>query len=354
MALQTIVGGVHLFPLPDNASGAPGISNNASLAMASASQQCAFIFTATRTGNIRTPGFYVNSVTSAPTAAHDVRMETVDASTGLNTGSLVSTNSNGSITLNTTGWKTVTLTADAVVTAGTAYALVFVAPGANQGSIRLGSFGNDFTDFPYLRTVSAGKAAGAPIMALEYDDGVVSHVPGAWPISAITSPGAYGSGTNPNKRGIRFRVPFTGRLAGCEAWGDYDGDFDFVLYTGGTSASTLLSVDKDLRGTTTGTNPYKFEFTTKPTISANTFYRLALVPTSATVIESYGLTVNAAKYMDGLAGGQDVHYTTVNGTPSAEGDWTNTTTIRLCIALRFDKLDDGVQLGGESAYTSVG
>lgn len=346
MALQTIVGGLPLFAMPQGMSGVLAITNNASLSMASASQQCGFVFAAPKAGNIRKLSVIVTSVTSAPTNTHDFRLETVSTTTGLNTGSLVGTTTNAAVLLNTTGWKTVTLTLDATVTDGQLLALIVVAPGSNQGSIRLGTFFQDYNDFPYMRTVGGAVSGGnnPPVMAIEYDDATIGYVPGCWPIDSVTSPGTFASAA---KRGIRFKVPFKARLAGCHLYGDLDGDCNIVLYEGGTTATTLMSFDKDTRGTTVGGN-YKFAFTTKPTLAAATYYRLVVAPTSATACEIFACTVNAAKYLDALPGGQDLHYTTVASAPGAEGDWTNTLTTRPFLTPIFDQLDDGLTVGGGS------
>lgn len=341
--------GLPLFPLPVNITGIPDLPASASLRLNVASSQTGFVFAIPKTGTVRYLNYYVSNVLSAPTSAFDIRLETVDAATGLNSGTLMGTNANASATLTTVGWKQTQLTADCAVTAGTPAAVIVVAPGSGQGDIRIGVFADDISDLPYVRTSTATKIPLSPVLALEYDDGSVPYMPGCWPISAVDPSGVFAS---PVKRGCRFKVPEVMRLAGCHLWGDLDGDVDIVLYSGGTVATTCVAGwDKDIRGITTG-GVYKFRFTTQPTLAANTWYRLVLAPTTATGCEIYGIDVAAAAYLDGLPGGQDLHYTTVASAPAAEGDWTNTTTRRLFITPVVE-FDDGLVIPVETSYAFV-
>jgi hypothetical protein len=354
MALVTIPGGgVTLMPMPQAYVQTPDIAGNSTLQMNAASEKCGNVFRISQTGNVRHVSFVVDSVTIAPTAAHDIRLETVDATTGLSTGSLFGANTNGSATLDTTGFKTVTLTADAAVTVGDTVALVIAAPGANFGSITLGVFADDNATVPYTLDAPTAAAKGTLnlIMALEYDTGEVVYLPGVWTFSAITNQ-TYNSGSNPDRRGLRFSVPMPCRLSGCDLWADGDGDYNVLFYAAdGTTATTVYVADKDVRDATLP-GVQKIAFTTKQTLVADTFYRLVVLPTSVTNINTYRMDFSAAKYMDATPGGQDCHFTTANGAPAAEGDWTQTTTSRLFVSLRFDQLDDGTGDGGggETAY----
>jgi hypothetical protein len=356
MALVDVVGSLALFQF-ENQGGAPTITGGVGNLIDAAGEKTGIVFQVPRTGNIRYVSFVVATVGSAPTGVHDVRLETVDAATGLATGTLVGTNTNNTQLLNTTGWKTVQLTADASVTEGQMVALMVVAPGANFGAIRTGSFTNfEGAQVPYSLLAPAGgtrSQIGAP-MAVEYDDATIPVLQTSWPASSITAQ-TYQSGTNPNRRGIIFSVPFACRLSGCVASLNATGDFNVVFYaTDGVTATTVATSDKDVRAGVVGKNT--IDFTTKPTLVANTPYRLVFVPTTATTMTLYTMTLSASKYLAGFPGGTAIYQTTVNGAPAAEGDWTQTDTSRPLIGLMFDQVDDGTGApgGSEVAYTFVG
>lgn len=359
MALATIPGGgVTLMPMPLGVSSQPNISISAtSFRLDTSSEQCGLVFVVPRTGNIRALSFLVGTVTSAPSGNHDVRLETVDAGTGINTGTLAGTTTNGAILLSTTGWKSVTLTADAAVTAGQQLALMVQAPASDFGDVTLADFADESwaAGVPYSITTTGAKSALALIAAVEYDDGAVVPIPGLWPLSAVTID-TFSNASTPDRRGLRFQAPGPMRLAGCTLWVDTDGDFDVVFYAAdGTSATTVFDGDKDLRQSAAAGCQH-LTFSTAPTLAANTTYRLVIVPTTTTALTLYGMTVAAAKYLDAVPGGQACHFTTADGAPSVIGDWTDTTTQRPWISLRIDQVDDGAAGGGstEAAYPFIG
>lgn len=323
-----------------------------SLVMDAANEENVFIFRATRTGNIRKAHFLLHTVSSAPSSNHSVRIETVDASTGLSTGTLVATDTSGSQLLDTVGWKTITLTADAAVTLGTAYALVVKAPSSNFGNVGLGSFPDQNGDFPYC-TVAGAKSAStvSGLFAIEYDDGTLEAIPGVWPISAINSRTYNNTGTN--HRALRFKWPAPTRLIGCVLWIDADGDFDVVFYdSDGASATTLLSVDKDLRAGATPMVQF-LRFTTTKSITKDTFYRIAIVPTSSTNVVIYDFDVASAAVLNAVPGGANFHLSTADGTPANDAAWTQTLTNRPFIAPIFDQVDDGVSVSPVIAGTPM-
>ena len=349
MALQTIAGGLWLPNYPGSASNAPNIGGS-DFVMDAASERVFAVFSAPKTGNISKVGFRVQTVTSAPTGVHDIRIETVDATTGLNTGTLVEANANATTTLDTVGWKLITLTDSCAVTAGQIIAVGVVAPAANFGNIALASYADDtLVRFPYTILTSGVKSAGiSPIFTFEYSDGSYECVQGIWPYSVINSRTTHNSGSAPDRRGLRFRIPFKARLAGCWVWTDPDGDFDIVHYAAdGTTATVMHSHDKDIVAANSA-GVMRFRFATTKTIEKNTDYRLVVMPTTATNVTVYDADVNAAADLNALEGGSNFHLTTANDTPTVEGDWTQTLTARPFMGLYLDQFDDAVQVGGGS------
>lgn len=327
------------------------LTGNLNFALDAANEQCAFVFAAPA-GNIRTIGFYVATVTTAPTSAHDIRLETVDATTGLPTGTLVGTNTNGSATLNSTGWKEVTLTADASPTEGTSIAIVIKAPAANFGNIRPGTVSGIVQNFPYSVTTAGSKTTLIGACGVMLDDGTVPCV-GTFPVSAFTST-TWNSGSNPDRRGFRFKLPGPARLRGAGLWIDADGAFNCVFYASdGATATTLTpspAADPDVRGST-AIGASTIRFTNPQTLAADTWYRCVLLPTSGSNIAVLRAQAGSAAWLGGLPGGVNFQWTQVNGAPANEAAWTNDDTSVLYGGLIFDQIDDGTGSGGgETSY----
>lgn len=312
-----------------------------------ANEEVGFVFRAPKSGNIRKVHFQVHTVTSAPTSNHTVSIQTVDLTTGLNSGTIVGGGSPASVTalLDTPGWKTLTLTNDAAVTIGTPYAIVVKAPATNFGNIGLTHFPDEGGDYPYTLVAGAkGSSATSGVFSVEYSDGTFEVIPGIWPISVVNTR-TFNSSSNPNRRALRFKWPGPTRLIGCRIVIDADGDFDIVFYgSDGATATTLLSVDKDIRAGSAATMQH-LRFDTYATIQANTFYRLALVP-GASNISIYDADVASAAILDAMPGGQNFHLSTADGPPANEAAWTQTLTNRPFIYPIFDQIDDGTGGGG--------
>lgn len=346
MALVDIPGGLFIPAYPTQMGSAPSIAGNA-LLLDAASEAVGPICQAPKAGNIAKIGFRVHAVTSAPTENHDIRLESVDLASGLRSGSLVAANANASALLDSTGWKLVTLTAAAAVTKGQLIAPTVKAPATNFGNIGLAHFEDVRRWFPFTDIVGGKNLTSAPCFTLEYDDGSYDVVEGIYPYSVINTR-TYGSSTNPNRRGMRFQVPFKARLAGM--WVvmtvNTGADFDVVFYASdGTTATTLVQWDGHVSAAAS-VGLHKLRFATPVTLEPNTNYRIALVPTTTTSIVIYDTDVNAAADLDAWSGGQEFHSTTVNGAPGAEGDWTQTLTNRPFMGLWFDQLSDDAGAGG--------
>lgn len=348
MAFVTIPGGGFTHPwTPVDLT----LAGNLNFVLDAAGEQCAFIFQAPA-GTIRKIGFRVATVTSAPTGNHDIRLETVDLSTGLPTGTLVGTNTNAAALLNSTGWKEVTLTADATPTEGDLIAIVIKAPATNFGNIRPATLAGIVQNLPYSVTTAGGKTTLIGACGVMLDDGTVPNV-GTWPINAINSV-SWDSADNPDRRGFRFKVPGTVRLGGLRAWVDADGLFDLLFYdSNGTSVTTVkANVDPDARGSTSvGEHLIRLTGANCQELDAETWYRLVLLPTTSNNIALSEIQVGAAAWLGGLPGGVNMHWTQVNGAPANEAAWTNTTTSVPYGGLIFDQIDDGTGAGsGEQSH----
>jgi len=341
MAEQTIQG---RFEVPqmilDRSPAIVGITIDA------ASEKAAFVFRAPKTGTISKVAFRTETVTTGATV--DVRLETVSTANGDPTGTLLGTNSNGSQVIadaDDDTWFTTSLTTGVAVTRGDLMSAVIVNPAGSPGSMLIAELDDSlvFYGFPYgdAYTASWSKRTDYAIMAFEYDDGSYATVPQAFPVSNINSV-AFNNTSDPDHRGLKFKLPFPFRLAGIWLLLDLDGDADIKLYdSDGTSVLATTSIDSNVRYTTSSKVLF-VDFASPQSLSKDVSYRVVVEPTSATSVTLFDFDVNSAAVMDAFSGGQDFHHT-----EKKDAGWTDTTTKRPWIGLLIDGFDDGA--GGSTS-----
>lgn len=302
----------------------------------------AFVVAAPKAGDIHKVHWRVGTVTT-PTDT-DVRLETVSATDGFPTGTLLGTTTNGTITsgsITSNTWQAATLTADATVTKGQLVAVV-IAPSGTPSYLISSITG---AGFPY-RALYTGSWSSSPIArpvcALEYSDGSFALMPGVFPFSAINIH-TFANNSTPDELALKFRLAAPVRVSGAWAALDSDGDVGIVLYdSDGTTALATASKDKDVTPATSGIGPFYFTFSSSQQLSASTYYRLAVKPSTTTSLSAYSFDVNSAAILDQLEGGQDFHYSS----RTDAGAWSDTTTRRLMVGLIIDGIDDGAGAGG--------
>lgn len=303
------------------------------LLLDAAGEKAAFVLQCPKTGNIHKLHFGVSFlVTSTST---DVRLETVDATTGDPSGTLEGTNTNGTLAVVTDGWHVITLTADAAVTKGDLVALVIAPSGTPSYRVNLSNAGGT-TGIPYTDHFAAAWTKGGipPCCALEYDDGSFAYMPGTIPATALNVH-AISNATDPDEIALKFTLPHSCRVAGAWIMAERDGDVDLVLYdSDGSSVLESVSLDTNISGFNTG-RLHLALFDTPVTLLANTAYFLSAKPSSATALDVYSFDVDTAAVLDQMAGGQAFHYReAVNGTWDAA-----LTTRRPFMGLIIDGID---------------
>ncbi len=300
-----------------------------------------------KTGNITKIGFRTKTVSQ--TDAMRISLQTVDGATGRPTGTLIHANAYGvqaSVASFTTYW--VSLQAPVAVTQdGTIIAIVVEFNSFVNGNVqidaRIGNFGP--TDFPYVFQflgAAWGTHTQIPNFALEYSTGMEPLI-AMMPV-VTSSSASWDTNDNPDRRGLRFSVPYNCRLSGIVFNSDLDADTDIEIYD--SDGVTIIpdgtiSLDANLRGSAGVRNIYRY-LATPIELAKDTFYRVVLHPTTGTNIKLYTLVVTddgASEAMNAIDGGVNFHYTTCHGSPSAEGDWTQTATRRPLIGLMIDKLE---------------
>lgn len=338
--------GLMIPQLPDSGGSlTPTLTN---LLLDASGEKAAFVVRAPKTGAIRKVGFLARTVTT-PTDT-DVRIETVDLTTGFPSGTLFGTNTNvtvasGSITSNT--WITSgALTADASVSRGDLLAVVIAPSGSPNYNVA--AFLSSIYEFPYplLYTTSYSKSSASPIVSLEYSDGSYAYIPGVTPCSTLTST-TFNSGSTPDERALKFRMAAPVRVAGVWAAIDLDNDAEIVLYdSDGSTALATVAMDKDVRRSTNSVY-FHVQFASQVSLSASTYYYLAVKP-GASSVTLQEFSVSAAGVLDQMAGGQDFHF----ASRTDAGSWSATTTTRPFMGLIIDGIDDGAGGGGSVAWIS--
>jgi hypothetical protein len=182
---------------------------------------------------------------------------------------------------------------------------------------------------------------------LEYDDGSLAYtdtlLPGAG--AGLT----LASNTTPDEAALYFRFPVGVTVGGAYLFLDIDAALDVVLYdTDGTTALATVSLDSDVRASTSA-NGTLVVFPTEIDLTANSFYRLAVKPTTTTAVGYRRMTVRAAGSMDMFDLGQNAYLST----RTDAGAWTETTTLRPRMSLLVTKVHDGSG-GGSGGYVIGG
>lgn len=333
------------FTLQDNAAPTIGTTTISSTGKA------AFVFMAPKTGNIHKVHFLCSGFTSSG-GAYEVRIETIDATTGQPTGTLLAANTaNVGATISAAGWQTVTLTADAAVTRGTYYAIVIKTNGANAQSWTVGNL-SVLGVLPYrVKWVSSWANQGdLPIFAVEYDDASFGCIPTVYPLTALNTR-TFGSGSTPDERGLYFALGYPAKLAGVRCFIDGDADWSVKLYD--TDLSTVLenvAIDKDYRGGTAFAT-YDVWFSQDRTLAYNGAYIVSIVPTSASTMSMIDIDLpSTAVLAQFLPAG-----TFKTATRTDAGAWSYNTTNLPWISLILTGLDNGQSAGaGEHSYAGAG
>lgn len=309
-----------------------------------AGEKAAFIFQAPKTGTVAKVGFRTRTVTTGDTV--DVRLETVSTANGDPTGTLLGANSNGAQVIadgDDGTWFLTALTTPVAVTKGDIIAVVIVN-GGGGGDLNIGHTTRWTVNFPYVDDFVGGawtKDDEAPGCALEYNDGSYAHSPGVFPVSDISLTVNFNNTSDPDHRGLKFKLPFPFRIIGMWFSGDLDGNADIKLYdSDGTTVLETISLDSDIRYGTAGDFTLIW-FAGAYSLAKDVFYRVVLEPTSATGVDLDEFDVDAAAIMDSFPGGQNFHYT-----EKKDAGWTDTTTKRPFMGILLDGLDDGAGAGG--------
>lgn len=341
-----------------------------------AEEHGAYIIQVPKTGTLKKVGWRCYTATS-PVMTLKVSVETV-ASTY---GSPVATTNAGktlyaagaesadltSFSASTTYWTEINSTTGISVTKGdfiavsvrcTAYTSGSMTVAYSQYSDAVGLLPiYNSTLVPYTYTYLGGAAVNncTPFVCLEYDTEILTPF-GCMHCGASYSTVTYNTDSDPDHRGLKFKFPFGCRLYGCTLYIDQDAEAQVILYDSDeytVFSGFPITLDADLRKTNS-INSLRVLFPTQPTLSADTWYRLVVFPTTSTNIslstDAYAVD-SALTTEDTESFAAFVAYTTFNGEPSSGSHaWTDDTTKVPRIYIHADQIDIGSSGGGAPRF----
>lgn len=352
MALTSLGGGSFL-PKPENFS-----TNNAGHLIDASGEKLAAVFRVPKTGTLAKVRFRTLTVTTGDTLK--VSFQDVDMATGnpdetadqYRTVSVASSDDNVWIS---TGYITTDGTdggGKRSVTRGDLLAIVIEYDSYVAGNMTIANtsipvdYGN--TAYSLLKTGGTWAKSTSVVgcFELEYDDGSMAYsdtlVPG------YNASGTIASNTTPDEVALYFRFPVAVTVGGAFLMCDMDAAIDVVLYdSDGTTALATVSLDSDVRAGTS-VNGTMVVFASEINLSANTWYRLAMKPTTTSAVGYRRTEVRAAASFDMFDLGQNAYWSQ----RTDAGAWSETTTYRPRISLLVTKVHDGS--GGSSGGQFIG
>jgi uncharacterized ubiquitin-like protein YukD len=329
-------------------------------------ERCGQIMQIWKAGNIRKVHFMTQTVTTGDTMK--VTLQTVDAASGLPSGSLIDAEATGTVAVENGDdnvWKTVDFGEAPVAVPVTQGQYIAVSIEFNSyGSGNLALRTNYYTPLSALLaynvytvsdiTASPGtwvKETGGQSLAisLEYDDGTFHNgldYIGPSNTAAVT----ISTSTNPDEVGNYMQSPFPFRAVGFWVFGDFDYNVTLQLLSADDTILANATIEADYRNAAAAAI-HHIAFDGDPassvSIAKDTWYRVIVTPgADAVTVQKIASAVSAAS-LESLPLGANCHWTQATDR-DAVTDWAQTTTARCLIGLIGDQLDDGVSSGGSS------
>lgn len=320
-------------PLP---SGNPGnlIQNRA---INNTGHKVAFIIQAPEDGTITEVYWRTSTVTNPQV---DVRIETVNTTTGEPTGTLWGTNTNGSYSASSTAsvqWRSATLTAGAVVNKGDLFAVVIAWVSGSMGV--QGSSGGALLPYttPYLAQYTASWARPGDVPIVILNDSGTYRVPLGAACGIVSGGVSINLNSTPDEIGNLYTPLFTQQVCGITAVVDFDGDMELVVYNAADTVLATIPLYPGVRQANTGGGGI-WSLADDITLTKGQQYRLVIKPTTTTNVIVYAWDVPSAAGVAVAPGGSEFVYTSrVNG-----GPWTETTTRQAMVL----PVINGIQAGG--------
>ncbi len=294
-------------------------------------------------------GYRASTATGSP--AIEASVQTIDGS-GIPSG-LWAANTNGSNSPTSNTNNLIALTASATVTKGQIFGLQLKCTSGTSLIVpRLANINQAKTTLPYVVSDASGSAvksrANVQLIYAGNSSTTFYSLPQCGAANSTT--GNTFNNTSSAKQGLRFQVPFKCRCVGM-SWfnSNASGDYAIILMddSGAELSSSSTAFDGDVNAAlATATLQAMFDHTV--TLSANTWYRAVVEPSSATNVNVTTVTTPGSDYLSSWPGLSKAVYTTYNGS------WTDSTTTFPLMDILIDQVDDGAGSGGgRSPYTSM-
>ncbi len=274
-------------------------------------------------GSLMGGRFRLGTVTTGGTMT--VRVETVSATTGLNSGSLIAAGATASVVVADSDdgvFKNYTLNTPVTLARGDLIAIIETTDAVeNLQLVTTNATPNGV--LPYGLNNSSGafsKDPAHPVHSLYVDNTWVT-TPGLWPFNDSTTATAVSSATTPDEIGNLITMPATMRISGVHTMiasvADGD-DFQICLYN---SNDTLIDSITQDGGQTDSGGLYQVHFPTSHILTGGASYRLTLKGTGG-ALNFYQSNLDSATYTSLLPGGGNVIATH----RTDAGAWTDTNT----------------------------
>lgn len=352
MALTSLGGGMFM-PKPENFP-----TNNSNNLLDASGEKLGAVFRVPKTGTLAKVRFRTATVTTGDTmkvSFQDVDMATGNPDETADQYRTVSVASSDDNTWITTGLITTDGTdggGKRSVTRGDLLAIVIEFDSYVSGNMNIlnSALPVDYGNGCYTTLKTGGswvKTTGtAGCFELEYDDGTFAYTDTLLP--GFNNSGTVASNTSPDEVALYFRFPVGVTIGGAFVIIDLDAACDVVLYdTDGTTALATVSLDSDVRAGTT-VNGTLVVFPSEIDLTANSYYYLAIKPTTTSAVGYRYFDVRASGSMDMFDLGQNAYW----AQRTDAGVWSGTTTRRPRMSLLVTKIHDGS--GGGGAYVIGG
>lgn len=318
-------------------------------ALDAAEEFAAMVFRMPKTGTLNKIAWQCGTITAGTSFVLKISIETVAATVGqpvatTNAGkTLYAAGAEAaditSLTSNSIYYTAINGATGISVAAGDLVAVTFRLTAVTGATVNIAStqYGSIFSGVQFVSAQDCYTAlylgstwstwSYSPIIGLKYSDGMCStpHLIAPYLYDNLQ----WGSNDSPDRRGIKFKVPYACRLYGMVVTVDTDSDVDIIMYDSDEYSVktgfpiTLTSAQR--RSNSAYDNIIIFP--TKPGIAADTWYRMVLLPKSTADVTfnyAYGQDDGETSWIGLSQEGANLIYTYRNGAPSS-GDhaWTD-------------------------------
>lgn len=341
-------------PIPNWA--AQPIVYHSALVMDATGERLGLILPIHKAGNIHTVKVYTGAIAAGKGDTLKVSIQGVNSS-NVPDGTILGAGGGGYTTIviadtDDFRWMSGTLGADVPVVQGQHIAMVVEWNSYVAGAIQFNQFvfgtTYNYYNIEVVTDITATPGTWAvvsnnnnPAFAMAYDDG--TYVRGTGGIS--TTGISLSTGTTPDEVGNYFTVPVSCRV--CGFWLYLDMDYACTLSLQNTSGTTLANVvtSPDYRKAASDGILY-YLFDSDPAsyydLTAGTYYRMVVTPSSASNITYTKVIVAAAADMSAFDLGTSCIFTS----RTDGGSWSQTDTERLNMGLIISHIDVGSGGGG--------